>query len=259
MRILIRIIVIFVSLSDISAQSISELYISDGISKPLSYNDNGVSFGYRTDTQGNLLAFLKIDNSDAYPVGESIRENAGLGKINISPAKLMNIINCSPRKMLSYSLYLSHLDFATKRSSEKILPLNVQILKPYGCKPVEAPPRPKLLSANFFKKQVNPTSVLALIAGGALVTTGIQYRDKYSGMSEDADSARVEKAELVIIFGAVLSLISLLNFHESVPDIDRNNIIKRKNDTLLSNWNFSVAKVKSRNKQIRLTYTIIIN
>lgn len=251
-------ILILLTNATLGAQPISRLFISDGRSNPLLEGDNGVTFGYRTDTMGDILAFIKIDDTDAFLIGEAVSEKAGPGTFKIIPDDLMDIITCSSRKLLSYSLYLSHLDFLTRRISEQILPLNVQILKPNGCKPIEIPSRPNLFSANFYKKQINPYSVLAFLAGGALVSKGIQDRNKYSGMNENADSVKVEIAETVIVVGAVISFISLLAWNRRVPDTDRNYEMRRKNKSLIRNWEFEVARIRSNNAQIKFTYTIII-
>lgn len=241
-----------------TAQNISRLYINDGKSKPLMENDNGISFGFRTDSQGDLLALFKINNSVAFKLLDTKLVNAGPGLIKVRSSSLIKMVDCESRKTLSYSLYLAHIDFLTNDISENELPLNLQILKPHGCRLLDIPPPPELLQTNLRKKQVKFSSALGLIAGGAVVTKGLYDLDKYSESSENADSAKVERAGGFIIVGAVISLLSLVNLHEFVPDNFRNNLNKQKNNSLNRSWNLEVENIRTKNGRIRLTYTIII-
>lgn len=249
---------LFMLASDIYAQNISEFYIVDGYSKPLLDEDNGVLFRYRTESLGNITIVFRRRDAGSISLLHVVEEYGGLGNIRISPPTLVKLINCEMNASESYYLNLSHLDFYSNYLSKKEIPLIVKTLAPYGCFLSDPPSQPELLSTELKKKKIGFSSAIGMLAGGAMVINGLGNREKYSVNGSNSDETKFNEADGNIYVGALIFVYSYIALRNFVPDDQQNKLNRRKNEVMLRNWKIEVGRVKKKNQQIKLTYTILI-
>ena len=251
------------------SQNIVDLKLNDGISYPLKRNDNGFKFEYFCLDRGRLQAFFSFE-SIHFSIFKNQIDYYGKTSFVVPTEKLKYFFETYRNPPNPFVLSLIHESSRNSKRSEQNLKLHYSINAPYGTrikslpeKPSDTydiptrpdtsqlrfPSYPSLYRTDFMKSQTNQAAVVGFWGGAAVTVGGLLWSNDLN-KQEQKDDKKIKTANIVMIAGALVALLSSSSMYKTVEDVETNSLNRAKNDEIISGWRRDYENIKSSKNRI---------